>query len=68
LSLCLINFAPSLEGVWGSGDVPPSFLTWALHRGERSASYPSRFTPWARAPSTHWIWGWVGPRIGLDVV
>jgi hypothetical protein len=24
--------------------------------------------PWERAPGTHWIGGWVGPRAGLDVV
>jgi hypothetical protein len=26
------------------------------------------FTPGERAPGTHWIGGWVGPRTGLDVV
>jgi hypothetical protein len=25
-----------------------------------------RFTPRERAPGTHWIGGWVGPRAGLD--
>jgi hypothetical protein len=24
--------------------------------------------PWDRAPATHWIWGWVGPRASLDMV
>jgi hypothetical protein len=24
------------------------------------------FTPWERAPGTHWIGGWVGPRTGVD--
>jgi hypothetical protein len=23
---------------------------------------------WERAPCTHWIGGWVGPRAGLDAV
>jgi hypothetical protein len=27
---------------------------------------PSFFTPEERAPSMHWIRGWVGPRVGLD--
>jgi hypothetical protein len=27
-----------------------------------------RFTPGERAPGTHWIGGWVGPRAGLDDV
>jgi hypothetical protein len=25
-----------------------------------------RFTPWERAPGTHWRGGWVDPRAGLD--
>jgi hypothetical protein len=29
---------------------------------------PGRFTPWERAPGTHCIGGWVGPRAGLDAV
>jgi hypothetical protein len=33
---------------------------------EWSASSPGRFTPRERAPGTHWIRGWVGPRTGLD--
>jgi hypothetical protein len=36
--------------------------------GEWSASHPGRFTHWERAPSTHWIGGWVDPRVGLDDV
>jgi hypothetical protein len=42
------------------------FLIWALIRGEWSVSRPSRFTPGERAPGTHWIEGWVDPRVGLD--
>jgi hypothetical protein len=37
-------------------------LTSALDGGEWSASRPGRFTPSERAPRTHWIGGWVGPR------
>jgi hypothetical protein len=37
-------------------------LTSALDGGEWSASRPGRFTPGERAPGTHWIGGWVGPR------
>jgi hypothetical protein len=29
---------------------------------------PGRFIPGERAPGTHWIGGWVGPRAGLDDV
>jgi hypothetical protein len=42
------------------------FLTSALAGGEWSASRPGRFTPRGKAPGTHWIRGWVGPRAGLD--
>jgi hypothetical protein len=44
------------------------FLTSALVGGEWSASRPGRFTSGERAPGTHWIGGWVGPRAGLDEV
>jgi hypothetical protein len=33
-----------------------------------SASRSDRFTPGLKAPGTHWIGGWVGPRTSLDVV
>jgi hypothetical protein len=41
------------------------FLTSALVGGEWSASCPGRFTFRERAPGTHWIEGWVGPRADL---
>jgi hypothetical protein len=43
-------------------------LTSALHGGEWSASRPGRFTPRERAPGTHWIRSWMGPRAVLDAV
>jgi hypothetical protein len=43
-------------------------LTSALDGGGWSASRPGRFTPRERAPDTHWIGGWVGPRDVLDAV
>jgi hypothetical protein len=43
-------------------------LTSALDRGEWSASRPGRFTPRERAPVSHWIGGWLGPRAVLDAV
>jgi hypothetical protein len=51
---------------WGSGGVAPPFLTLVLDGGEWSASRPGRFTPEESAPGTHWIGGWVGPRVRLD--
>jgi hypothetical protein len=43
-------------------------LTSALDGGEWSASRPGLFTPRERAPGTHRIGGWVGPRAVLDAV
>jgi hypothetical protein len=43
-------------------------LALALGGGEWSSSRPGCSTPRKRAPSTHWIGGWVGPRAGLDMV
>jgi hypothetical protein len=40
-------------------------LTYALARGELSASCPGHFNPTESAPNTHWIGSWVGPRTGL---
>jgi hypothetical protein len=44
------------------------YLSSALDGGEWSASRPGRFTSKERAPSTHWIGGWVGLRAGMDAV
>jgi hypothetical protein len=44
------------------------FLISALVGGEWSASRPGHFTPGEKAPGTHYIGGWVGPRAGLDNV
>jgi hypothetical protein len=44
------------------------FLTSVLDGGEWSALRPGRFTSEERAPGTHWIGGWVGPRTGLGDV
>jgi hypothetical protein len=46
----------------------PPFLTSGLDGVEWSALHTSRFTREERAPCTHWIGGWVGPRAGLDAV
>jgi len=43
-------------------------LTSALDGGEWLASYSGRFTSRERAPVTHWIGVWVGPRAVLDAV
>jgi len=43
-------------------------MTSALEGGEWSVSRPGRFTPGKKAPGTHWLAGWVGPRNVLDAV
>jgi hypothetical protein len=43
-------------------------LTSALVGSEWSASRSGRFTPGKRAYGTHWIGGWVGPRVGVHDV
>jgi len=43
-------------------------LTSALDEDEWLALRSDRFTAKERAPGTHWIGGWVGPRAVLDAV
>jgi hypothetical protein len=45
-----------------------SFIVFHVNFGsdEWPASRPGCFTPEERAPGTHWIGGWVGPRSGLE--
>jgi hypothetical protein len=66
-SLCLINYVPCHEDMWGSGGKAPLFLTLALD-GEWSASRPGHFTLGEKAPNTHRIGGRVGPKAGVDAV
>jgi hypothetical protein len=68
LSLCF-DWAPRHWGVLGEWRYSSTHsLTSALDGGEWSASRPGRFTPRERAPGTHWIGGWVGPRAVLDTL
>jgi hypothetical protein len=67
LSLCLTNSHYAMKA-YGGVDVIHVFLTSTLVGAEQSASRPGRFTPGERAPGTHWIGSWVGPRAGLDDV
>jgi hypothetical protein len=67
LSLCLIKHH-AVKTYWGVEVYLQAFLTSALDGGEWSASPPGHFNPRERAPGTHWIGGWVGPRAVLDTV
>jgi hypothetical protein len=40
-----------------------TFSTSAPVGGKWSASRTGRFTPGEKAPGTHWIGGWVDPRV-----
>jgi hypothetical protein len=55
-----------MKTYWGNGGILHAVLTSALDGGESSASRPDHFILGERAPGTHWIGGWVGPRAGLD--
>jgi hypothetical protein len=70
VKLCLcFNWTPRHEDVlreWRYSSTHS--FTSALDGCEWSASRSSRFTPRERAPRTHWIEGWVGPRTVLDAV
>jgi hypothetical protein len=72
LTLCnhtLRLFPSRHEGVLGEWRYSPTHsLTSALGGGEWSASRLGRFTPREKAPGTHWIGGWVGPRAVLGAV
>jgi hypothetical protein len=52
---------------WGVKVQLHAFLNSALD-GDEWTSRPGLFTPRERAPGTHWIGGWVGPRAVLDTV
>jgi hypothetical protein len=68
LSLCLTIKHYAMKAYGGVDVYIHIFLISALVGGEWSPSRPGLFTPGERAPCTHWIGGWVGPRAGLDDV
>jgi hypothetical protein len=62
-------WAPRHEGILGEWRYSSTHsLTSALDGGEWSASVPAVLPPRERAPGTHWIGDWVGPRACLDAV
>jgi hypothetical protein len=66
-TLCF--WIPSYEGVLGEWRYSSTHsLTSTLDGGEWLTSRPGRLTPRERAPATHRIGGWVGPRAVLDAV
>jgi hypothetical protein len=64
----VLNKALCHEDTWESGGIAPPFMILALDGGEWSPLRPGHFTPRDRAPSTHWIGGWVDLKASLDAV
>jgi hypothetical protein len=63
------NWTQRHEGVLGEWRYSSNHsLTSAQDGGEWSASSPGRFTPKERAPGTHCMGGWMGPRAVLNAV
>jgi len=50
------------------GGISPRILNLCIRSDERLAPHPGRFIPGVRAPFTHWMGRWVGPRISLNAV
>jgi hypothetical protein len=58
----------AMKTYWGSGGIAPRILISVLVEGDWSALLPAASLLWERALGTHWIGGWVGPRVDLDAV
>jgi hypothetical protein len=57
-----------MKAYWGIEGIAPRIINFGTRWGEWSDLRPGSFNPRERAPGTHWIGGWVGPRAGLDTV
>jgi hypothetical protein len=60
---CALTEHHAMKAYWGSGSIAPLILCPRHWMG-----WVVSFTPTERAPGTHWIGGWVGPRAVLDMV
>jgi hypothetical protein len=45
-----------------------SFLTFSLDESQWSVPNPARYTPTEVCTGTIWLWGWVGPISGTNIV
>jgi hypothetical protein len=57
-----------MKAYWGLEVQIHTFFDLAVYGGEWSGSRPGHFIPTEKAPGTHWIGGWLGPRPVLDAV
>jgi hypothetical protein len=65
--MCLINYEPLREDLWGSGGIVSLFLASTLDGDEWSASRLGLFNPGERAPASHWTEaGWAPCWSGLS--
>jgi hypothetical protein len=67
LSLCLTKHH-AMKTYYRSGGIAPRILDLGSRWRWVVSFTPGRFTPRERAPGTHWIGAWVGPRTVLDAV
>jgi hypothetical protein len=67
LYLCLINYVPRHQDVWGIGGIAPSFLTSALD-GVAGQFHALVALSLGKSPFTHYIGDCVGTRAGLDAM
>jgi hypothetical protein len=69
VSVSFLTEKHAIKAYWGKWRYSATHsLTSEIDGDEWSASRIGRFTPRERAPGTHWIGGWVGPRAVLDAV
>jgi hypothetical protein len=58
----------AMKTYWGSGGIAPRMLDLGTRRRWVVSFTPRPLYPRERAPRTHWIGGWVGPRAVLETV
>jgi hypothetical protein len=58
---------PLMKAHRGSGGVASLTFNFGTNDDEGSVPRLTRVTLWEKAPGTHWIAVWVGPRAGLGV-
>jgi hypothetical protein len=67
-SLCLTNKHYAMKTYGGSRFIDRSFLDLGTSWRWVVSFTPRPLNPQGKAPSAHWIGGWVGPRACLDAV
>jgi hypothetical protein len=55
-----------MKAYGGSECIDPRFLDLGTGWRRVAGFTPRPLYLWGKNPRTHWIGGWVGPRVGLD--